>query len=204
MLKEVVSQLKKTVILLILLMPITGLLYPLMVTALAQLMFPYQANGSLIKENDKLVGSLLIGQSFSSPAYFWGRPSATSPFPYNGQSSSGSNSGPSNPVFLSTVNERVNQLKTLDVQNKNPIPVDLVTASGSGLDPEISPYAALYQVARIAKVRNIPEKEVIALIKNQINPRSMGFLGEPSINVLLLNLALDKLRINNAKPTSRS
>ena len=194
MFKEAVSQLKTAFMVLVLLTIITGLLYPLAVTALAQLFFPWQANGSLIEDNGKKIGSLWIGQEFSFPQYFWGRPSATTPFPYNGEASSGSNSGPSNPDFLAVVQERVRVLKNADIDNKQVIPIDLVTASGSGLDPEISPYAAFYQISRIAKARNLPEKEIQALVAHQINTRTFALLGEPRINVLQLNIALDSLK----------
>ena len=194
MFKEMVSQLKTAFILLILLTIITGLLYPLAVTALAQLFFPWEANGSIIESDGKKIGSLLIGQDFSSPMYFWSRPSATAPFPYNGEASSGSNSGPSNPDFLALVQERVSYLKNSDPNNQQLIPVDLVTASGSGLDPEISPFAAFYQVSRIANARSIPEKQIHALVESQIQKRTFDLFGEPRINVLQLNIALDGLK----------
>lgn len=193
MFKEALSQIKTAAILLVILTLLTGLLYPLAVTALAQLLFSEKANGSLIKQEGKTIGSLFIGQSFSSPEYFWSRPSATSPFPYNGAASSGSNSGPTNPVFLKTVQDRILLLKKFHAPD-NFIPVDLVTASGSGLDPEISPLAAFYQVSRIAKARQIPEKELQQLIASQIKSRSWFFSGEPRVNVLQLNLALNKLK----------
>ncbi len=194
MFKEAISQMKTAFILLVLLTMLTGLLYPLAVTALAQFFFPWQANGSLLERNGKKIGSLLIGQNFSSPIYFWGRPSATHPFPYNGEASSGSNSGPSNLDFLATVQERVSSLKELDLENNQLIPVDLVTASGSGLDPDISPFAAFYQVSRIASARHIPKEEVYALIERQIIKRTFILLGEPRVNVLQLNLALDNFK----------
>lgn len=197
MFKEVIAQMKTALILLIVLTVLTGLLYPLAVTGLAQLFFPQKANGSLIVQNNQVIGSRLIGQSFTSQAYFWGRPSATSPYPYNGEASSGSNSGPTNPSFLATVKNRITQLKQASPQKNNVIPVDLVTASGSGLDPDISPQAAFYQVARIAKERNLNEKEVHTLIEQHIQNRTLGLLGEPRINVLELNLALDHLRTNH-------
>ncbi len=192
-LKKAMSQLRTAFILLVLLTILTGLLYPLAVLSLAQFFFPWQANGSLIEKDGKNVGSLFIGQHFSSPNYFWGRPSATQPFPYNGAASLGSNSGPSNPIFLATVNDRVDRLKKSNTENNQLVPVDLVTASGSGLDPEISPYAAFYQASRIAKARNIPEKEIQALIEHDIKKRTFALLGEPRVNVLQLNLALDHL-----------
>lgn len=170
---------------------LTGLLYPFSITGIAQLLFPEKANGSLIQQGDTMIGSRFIGQAFSSPRYFWGRPSATHPYPYNGASSSGSNFGPTNPNFLAIVKERTQRFMT--AHHHHIIPVDLVTASGSGLDPEISPQAAFYQVTRIAKVRNMPESDIHTLIQQHIQPRTLGFLGEPRVNVLELNLALDKL-----------
>lgn len=197
MFKEAINQIKTALILLLLLTVLTGLIYPLAVTALAQLFFLSEANGSLIKQNGQTIGSRLIGQSFTSAAYFWGRPSATTPYPYNGNASSGSNLGPSNPALLNTVKGRIAQLQQADPQNNQAIPVDLVTASGSGLDPEISPFAAQYQVPRIAKVRQIPETEVYALINQHSKNRTWALLGEPRINVLELNIALDHLRMKH-------
>ncbi len=188
-----IKDLKIAFRLFILLTILTGIIYPLVVTGLAQVFFPYAANGSLIKQGDKTVGSILIGQAFTEAKYFWGRPSATSPFPYNGESSSGSNMGPSNPAFINQVKERVQTFRQFD-QNKNlPVPVDLVTASGSGLDAEISPWAAFYQVPRIAKERHLQEIKLNNLIHQYIQYRTFGILGEPRINVLQLNLALDEL-----------
>jgi K+-transporting ATPase ATPase C chain len=165
---------------------ITGVVYPLLVTGIAQVAFKDQANGSLIEKDGKVVGSALIGQPFSDPKYFWGRPSATSPMPYNGASSSGSNQGPTNPALKEAIEGRVK-----DLGGKTPVPVDLVTASGSGLDPHISPAAAAYQVERIAKARNLPEEKLRALIEQHTEGRQLGVLGEPRVNVLRLNLALD-------------
>ena len=187
-----IKQAKTAFILLVIFMLLTGLIYPGIVTGLAQLLFPWQASGSFIQQDGKTLGSQLIGQSFTDPKYFWGRPSATKPMPYNAAHSSGSNSGPNNPDFLKTVRERVTYLQQADLQNHDLIPVDLVTASASGLDPEISPAAAYYQVHRIAKLRKIPEREIAALIQNMIQDPFLKILGEPRINVLLLNLALDK------------
>ena len=198
---EAVRQIKIAFLALVFFTIFTGLIYPLITTGLAQLFFPWQANGSVIEQNGKKIGSLLIGQSFDSPKYFWGRPSATSPFPYNGGASSGSNLGPSNPDFLTAVNARVENFKKYNTQNQQVIPVDLVTASGSGLDPEISPLAALYQVSRIAKERNISEADIQSLIQTQIKNRTLLILGEPRINVLQLNLALDNLRNNGGRQT---
>ncbi len=193
MFKDALNQMKTAFIALVFLTVLTGFIYPLAVTAIAQLCFPWQANGSLIEQKGKTIGSVLIGQHFSSPNYFWGRPSATAPYPYNGEASSGSNSGPSNPDFLATVRERVEQLKKWGGGNNKFVPVDLVTASGSGLDPEISPMAAFYQVPRVAQSRNRSEMDVIALIERQINRRTFELLGEPRVNVLQLNIALDHL-----------
>jgi K+-transporting ATPase ATPase C chain len=173
---------------------ITGVVYPLIVTGVAQLVFPRQANGSLLIDNGKTVGSSLIGQSFSSPKYFWARPSATSPMPYNAANSSGSNLGPLNPALTENVKARIKQLKKADAASKPIVPVDLVTASGSGLDPDISPASAQYQVARVAKARNLDEAKVRELVVKLTKSRQLGILGEPRVNVLELNLALDNLR----------
>jgi K+-transporting ATPase ATPase C chain len=167
---------------------ITGVAYPLLVTGIAQLAFPDQANGSLILEKEKVVGSRLIGQPFSDPKYFWGRPSATSPMPYNGAASSGSNQGPTSAALLDAVKERVSKFEN------RPVPTDLVTASGSGLDPHISPAAAQFQVARVAKARNLDQEKLKALVQQHTQGRQLGFLGEPVVNVLELNLALDALK----------
>lgn len=165
---------------------ITGLAYPLIVTGIAQVAFKDQANGSLIYQNEKIVGSSLIGQPFSDPKYFWGRPSATSPMPYNGASSSGSNQGPTNPALKEAVEGRIK-----DHGGKTPVPADLVTASGSGLDPHISPAAAEYQIARVAKARGIQQSVLKELVQKHTEARQLGILGEPRVNVLRLNLALD-------------
>jgi K+-transporting ATPase ATPase C chain len=173
---------------------ITGIAYPLVVTGIAQVAFKDQANGSLIEKDGKVLGSRLIGQPFSDPKYFWSRPSATSPLPYNGGSSSGSNQGPTNPALKEAVEGRVKALREAGGDPAKPVPVDLVTASGSGLDPHISPAAAEYQVARIARARNLPEDRVRELVQKHTQGRQLGFLGEPVVNVLTLNLALDSLR----------
>ncbi|HJV79353.1 potassium-transporting ATPase subunit KdpC [Noviherbaspirillum sp.] len=169
-----------------------GILYPLAITGIGKLAFPYQAAGSLVERNGQVVGSTLIGQAFSSPKYFWGRPSATSPMPNNAASSGGSNLGPTNPAQIDAIKGRINALKAVDPGNKAPIPVDLVTASASGLDPDISIAAAYYQVGRIARVRNMSEERVRALIDESSKKRMLGVFGEPSVNVLKLNLALDQ------------
>jgi K+-transporting ATPase ATPase C chain len=193
MFKEMIRQIKPGLLILLFFTILTGIIYPTVVTGVAQLIFPWQANGSIVEKNGKPIGSLLIGQSFADPNYFYSRPSATSPFPYNGEASSGSNMGPSNPDFLATVKERVSNFQKID-SGSTLIPVDLVTASGSGLDPDISPYAAFYQVSRIAKLRNIPEDEIKQLIEGLIQRRQLSVFGEPRVNVLQLNLALDELR----------
>jgi len=170
---------------------ITGVAYPLIVTGIAQVAFQDKANGSLIVKNDKVLGSRLIGQPFSDPKYFWSRASGTSPQPYNGAASSGTNQGPTNPALKEAVEGRVKVLRDAGGDAAQPVPVDLVTASGSGLDPQISPAAAEYQVARVAKVRNLPEDKVRALVAQYTEGRQLGILGEPRVNVLELNLALD-------------
>ena len=173
---------------------VTGLLYPLIFTGVAQVLFPSKANGSFIERDGKAIGSDLIGQPFSDPKHFWGRPSATSPYPYNGASSSGSNQGPLNPALTDAVESRIKALREADPENKAPVPVDLVTTSGSGLDPHISPAAAEYQIARVAKARGMDAKKVRALVEQATESRQFGFLGEPRVNVLALNLALDGSR----------
>ena len=173
---------------------ITGILYPLAVTGIAQLFFPVQANGSVIVKNGKHAGSFLIGQPFDSPKYLWGRLSATSPFPYNSAASSGSNMGSTNPALLRKVKNRIYHLKSANPDNNKPIPVDLVTASGSGLDPHISPAAAEYQIQRVARSRGIDEVKVRALITAYTEQRQLGILGEPRVNVLELNTALDGIK----------
>ena len=176
---------------LLLLTLITGVAYPLLVTGVAQAVFPFQANGSLIVKDGKVVGSALIGQPFDDPRYFWGRPSATSPFPYNAAASSGSNLSPTNPALISTVQGRADTLRAADPGNTAPVPVDLVTASASGLDPHISPAAALYQVSRVAWARKLEPEAVRALVERHTEGRFLGLLGEPRVNVLTVNLALD-------------
>ncbi len=172
---------------------LTGLIYPLVVTGLAQVIFPGKANGSIITKNGRAVGSELLGQQFDDPKYFWGRLSATTPYPYNGGSSSGSNLGPNNPDLMKAVQTRIQALREADPGNPAKIPVDLVTASGSGLDPHISPAAAEYQSDRVAKNRGIDKDKVRVLIAAYTEPREFGILGEPTVNVLKLNLALDQL-----------
>jgi K+-transporting ATPase ATPase C chain len=175
----------------VLLSIITGLVYPLAITGIAQVTMPGKANGSLIVKDGSAVGSVLIGQPFSDPKYFWGRPSATGPQPNNGLASSGSNQGPTNPALLDAVKERVAALRAADPDNKAAVPIDLVTASGSGLDPHVSPAAAEYQVARVARVRGLDAAKLRALVASHTEGRDLGVLGEPRVNVLTLNLALD-------------
>jgi K+-transporting ATPase ATPase C chain len=194
-----IQQFRAATVSLLLLTVLTGAVYPLVVTGIAQVLFPTQANGSLIIENGKTSGSSLIGQSFDDPKYFWGRLSATGPVPYtafNGDKltgSSGSNYGPLNKALLDMVKGRVDALKAADPKNQAPIPVDLATASGSGLDPEISPAAANYQVPRIARLRKLAESKVQTLVSQFTAGPTLGIFGEPRVNVLQLNLALDKL-----------
>ena len=173
---------------------ITGVIYPLLVTGIAQAVFHHQANGSLIEQNGTITGSELIGQPFSDPKYFWGRLSTTSPVPYNADASSGSNLGPSNPDLIKTVQSRIDALKAADPDNTQPIPVDLVTSSASGLDPNISVAAADYQIARVARYRRLDRSVVSNLVDQFTEDRQLGILGEPRVNVLKLNQALDTLK----------
>jgi K+-transporting ATPase ATPase C chain len=196
-----VSQLRPAFFMLLIFTVITGVIYPLVVTGIAQVVFPHQANGSLIvTAGGKTYGSELIGQQFDDPKYFWGRLSATGTFAYNSfnaetlTGSSGSNYGPLNPALMDMVQARIDALKAADPDNTLPIPVDLVTASGSGLDPHISVAAALYQVHRVATARGVSETQVESLVEKYAEGRQFGFLGEPHVNVLLLNLALDGLQ----------
>jgi K+-transporting ATPase ATPase C chain len=193
------KQLKIALILFGLLTVLTGLIYPAVITGIAQVVFPNQANGSLITQNGQVVGSALIGQEFTAPKYFWGRLSATGDHAYNAAASSGSNLGPTNPALQKEVSDRIAALKAVDGGNElhgnnQPIPVDLVTSSGSGLDPDISVAAAQYQAARVAKARGLPLNKVQTLINQSTTGHQFGFLGEPRVNVLKLNLALDGLK----------
>ncbi len=195
-----ISQLRTAFFMLLILTVITGVVYPLAVTGIAQVVFPHQANGSLIVVNGKTYGSELIGQQFDQPKYFWGRLSATGDFPYNAfnadtlTGSSGSNYGPLNPALTQAAQARIDALKAADPNTTLPIPVDLVTASGSGLDPHISIAAALYQVHRVATARGLDEAQVKSLVDKYTQGRQFGFLGEPRVNVLELNLVLDGLK----------
>lgn len=186
-----IAQFRPAVVLLILLTVLTGGIYPLLVTGIAQLVFPSEANGSLLEHDGKAVGSKLIGQPFADPKYFWSRASGTSPYPYNASSSSGTNLGPTNPALGDAVASRIKALREADPGNTAPVPVDLVTASGSGLDPHISPAAAEYQLSRVARARGLDPAKVRSLIAEYTDDRQLGFLGEPGVNVLRLNLALD-------------
>ncbi len=185
------SIIRPALVLLFLLTVITGVIYPLAVTGIAQVVFPQQANGSLIMKDGQVVGSALIGQPFDDPKYFWGRPSATAPYAYNAAASSGSNLGPTNSALRDAVEARVQALREVDPSSTGLVPVDLVTASGSGLDPHISVAAAMYQVPRVAKARGINETQVRTLVDQFTEGRTFGILGDSRVNVLLLNLALD-------------
>ncbi len=186
-------EIKTTLILFVLLAILTGLAYPLLITGVGQAVFPHQANGSLIRENGKIIGSALIGQEFREPKYFWGRPSATSPMPYNGAGSSASNLGPNNPLLIEHVKERVKALQAADPTEKGPVPVDLVTSSASGLDPDISIAAANYQIPRIAKAGGLTKITLMHLVQQYTSYPLLSFLGEPVVNVVKVNLALHAL-----------
>lgn len=186
-------QLRAALGLFVLLSVMTGIIYPAVVTVFAQAVFPHQARGSLVEQNGRLIGSELIGQPFDDPRNFWGRPSATSPDAYNAASSTGSNLGSTNPVLLDAVKERVTQMQQAHPHQHGPVPADLVTASASGLDPHISPGAAEFQVSRVAKARGLSEDRVHALVAAHTEGRTFGLLGEPRVNVLRINLALDDL-----------
>ena len=188
-----IALLRPAFVLFALLTALTGLAYPAAVTGIARLLFPVQTQGSLVRVDDRVAGSALLGQPFTDGRYFWGRPSATAPFAYNAAASAGSNQGPSNPALHDAVRSRIEALRAADPRNDAPVPVDLVTASGSGLDPHVSPAAALYQAARVARARGLEERRVRELVARYTEARSLGVLGEPRVNVLLLNLALDRL-----------
>jgi potassium-transporting ATPase KdpC subunit len=186
------NTLRPALILFVLLSLLTGIVYPYAVTGVARIAFPAQAEGSLLMKDGAPIGSLLIGQNFSDPGHFWGRPSATTPMPYNGASSGGANQGPLNPALVDAVKARVAALRAADPDATGPVPADLVTSSASGLDPHISPAAALYQAPRIARLRKLPPERVQQLIEAHTEQRLLGLLGEPRVNVLALNLALDR------------
>jgi potassium-transporting ATPase KdpC subunit len=186
------NHIKPAIMMLLLFTVLTGIAYPLAVTFIAQIVFPAQANGSLLGSNEQPLGSELIGQTFTRPEYFWGRPSATSPTPYNGGASSGSNLGPINPALMDAVQARIKALRDADPSHTEAVPVDLVTASASGLDPHISPAAAAYQVSRVALARQLSADSVRELVERYTESRQWGILGEPRVNVLKLNLALDQ------------
>jgi K+-transporting ATPase ATPase C chain len=187
----VLTHLKQSLIMLVLFTALTGVLYPLAVTGVAQLVMPWRANGSLLESGGKAVGSELIGQPFSDAKHFWSRPSATSPYPHNARSSSGSNLGPTNPALADAVSARIKALREADPSNSAQVPADLVTASASGLDPHISPAAAEYQVERVARARNMDAARLRTIVARHTEGRQLGFLGEPTVNVLALNLDLD-------------
>jgi K+-transporting ATPase ATPase C chain len=186
------NNIKPAMLMLLFFTVLTGIAYPLAVTAIAQIVFPSQANGSLMGSDKQPLGSELIGQAFSRPEYFWGRPSATSPASYNGGASGGSNQGPTNPALIDAVQARIKALRDADPSHSEAVPVDLVTASASGLDPHISPAAAAYQISRVALARHMSPDRVRELVERYTEPRQWGVLGEPRVNVLKLNLALDQ------------
>jgi potassium-transporting ATPase KdpC subunit len=188
------KQTKQAFLLLVIFSILTGIIYPLAITRIAKIVFPRQANGSLIHRDGKPVASSLIGQQFTEPKYFWSRPSATSPIPYNADASSGSNLGPTNPDLVKVVQERIAALRKADSGNDAPMPVDLVTSSASGLDPHISPAAAEYQVARVARARGLDVQSVRHVVARHTEGRTLGLLGEPRVNVVELNLDLDGMR----------
>lgn len=188
------SEFRPAIVMIVALTVLTGIVYPLAVTAIARLAFPSQARGSLIVRDGRVAGSRLVGQAFDAPRFFWGRPSATAPVPYNAAASSGSNLGPLNPALADAVKSRIAALRAADSTATGPVPIDLVTASGSGLDPHISPAAAGYQVARVARARGMSVEAVRALVRRHTDGPTFGLLGEPRVNVLELNLALEARR----------
>jgi K+-transporting ATPase ATPase C chain len=192
MFSEIARELRPAAAVFLMLTIVTGVVYPLAVTGISAVFFPQAARGSLIEKNGQWIGSRLIGQPFEHPRYFWGRPSATGPYSYNAGASSGSNLGPLNEALQTAVRERVANLKNADPEQSDAPPIDLVTASGSGLDPHISPAAAFYQAGRVAKARNLSKDRVEELVRQHVEPRTLGLLGEPRVNVLVLNLALDE------------
>lgn len=193
--------LRTALVLLLALSLLTGIVYPLLVTLVAQAAFPRQAQGSLLLQNGLPVASELVGQPFQDPAYFWGRPSATRPFPYNAAASAGSNLAPSNPALVEIVRQRIDSLRKADPGNPSPIPIDLVTASGSGLDPHISPAAAEYQVGRVARARSVDPTSIRQLVQRSTEDRTLGLLGEPRVPVVQLNRLLDRSFPRRAPPS---
>lgn len=197
MFKDILQQIYRGILLICLMTLMTGILYPSFVTGIAQWFFPWQANGSLLTRQGFTVGSLHLGQAFSLPQFFWGRPSLTSKHPYNGYASGGSHLSSNDPRFLTVVEKRYHQLKLWMSEQYPWVPMELLTASGSGLDPEISPQAALFQIPRIAEVRHLPENQLRTLVMTHVSPRLLGIWGEPRVNVLQLNLLLDELDLKH-------
>jgi K+-transporting ATPase ATPase C chain len=189
------EQIRSAILMFVILTLLTGIFYPAFITGAAYLFFPHQANGSMLYRNNKFIGSVLIGQEFTDPKYFWGRISGTSPVAYNSSSSSGSNLGPSNPALIKKVKERIGALKEFDPDNVNPVPIDLVTSSASGLDPHISIAGAYYQIPRVARMRGLTEDTLKDIVNRHTNGRIFGLIGEPVVNVLELNLELDSIKI---------
>ena len=189
------EQIRSAILMFVILSLLTGIFYPVFITGVAYIFFPHQATGSMLYQNNKLLGSALIGQEFTDPKYFWGRISETSPVAYNSSSSSGSNLGPSNPALIEKVKVRIRALKEFDPDNTNPVPIDLVTSSASGLDPHISIAGAYYQIPRVARMRGLTEDTVKAIVNKHTNSRIFGLIGEPVVNVLELNLELDSIKI---------
>jgi K+-transporting ATPase ATPase C chain len=189
------EQIKSAILMFVILSLLTGIFYPAFITGAAYIFFPRQATGSMLYQNNKLLGSVLIGQEFTDPKYFWGRISGTSPVAYNSSSSSGSNLGPSNPTLIEKVKSRIRVLKEFDPDNTNPVPIDLVTSSASGLDPHISIAGTYYQIPRVARMRGLTEDTVKAIVNRHTNGRIFGLIGEPVVNVLELNLELDSIKI---------
>jgi len=189
------EQIRSAILMFVILTLLTGIFYPAFITGAVYIFFPHQATGSMLNRNNKLLGSALIGQEFTDPKYFWGRISETSPVAYNSSSSSGSNLGPSNPALIERVKARIRALKEFDPDNTNPVPIDLVTSSASGLDPHISVAGAYYQIPRVARMRGLTEDTVKAIVNRHTNGRIFGLIGEPVVNVLELNLELDSIKI---------
>jgi len=189
------EQIKSAILMFVILSLLTGIFYPAFIAGAVYIFFPHQATGSMLYRNNKLLGSALIGQEFTDPKYFWGRISETSPVAYNSSSSSGSNLGPSNPALIERVKARIRALKKFDPDNTNPVPIDLVTSSASGLDPHISVAGAYYQIPRVVRMRGLTEDTVKAIVNRHTNGRIFGLIGEPVVNVLELNLELDSIKI---------